>query len=198
MSGPLPASAGPAPDPGAVASSEPEGLVLGVVVDLPDPVAGPLRAVRAEVGDQDGVSIHPHVTLLPPRWIGRPTLAAATRHLCTVAAGATPFRVDLAGTGTFRPVSPVVFVRVTGPLDRLSALQSAVCSGPLDGELAYAFHPHVTVAHRLDDEALDRAAKLLADYEGSFVVDSFVVYEQELDGTWRQRRRIDFGGNRES
>jgi 2'-5' RNA ligase len=172
----------------------PEELVIGVVVDLPEPVAGQLRLVRTEVGDTDGETIHPHVTLLPPRLIARERAEEATEHLCRVAARTAPFRVDLAGTDTFRPISPVVFVRVTGPVAELTALQSAVCSGPLDGALVYRFHPHVTVAHRLDDDALDRAAKLLTDYTASFTADSFVVYEKEIDGSWRQRRRIAFGG----
>ncbi len=197
MSDAQPAGVGSArstPDVATAQPSGPEELVLGVVLDLPELAAGELRAVRAEVGDPDGETIHPHVTLLPPRLIGRDALATVTQHLYRVAAATAPFRVVLAGTDTFRPVSQVVFVCVTGALRRLNALQSAVCSGPLAGELAYRFHPHVTVAHRLDDGALDRAAKLLTHYKRSFMVDSFVVYEKECDGAWQQRRRIDFGG----
>ena len=120
----------------------------------------------------------------------------SSEHLDRVAAATSPFRVELAGTDTFRPVSPVVYVRVGGELGPLNALQSAVCSGPLAGELVYRFHPHVTVAHRLDEGALDQAAKLLADFKEIVVVDSLVVYEKNSDGSWQHHHRIGFGGHR--
>jgi 2'-5' RNA ligase len=51
--------------------------------------------------------------------------------------------------------------------------------------LAFPFHPHVTVAHDVAEDALDLAYETLADYEASFEVDSFHLYVHGADGLWR-------------
>ncbi len=43
-------------------------------------------------------------------------------------------------------------------------------------------------------ENLDRALSVLQDFEASFLVDSFGVFEHGSDGVWRPKRRYDFGG----
>ena len=68
----------------------------------------------------------------------------------------------LSGTGTFRPVSPVVFVQVSRGIAHCEALERAVRSGPVERTLDFPYHPHVTVAHHLDEAALDRAFESLA------------------------------------
>jgi 2'-5' RNA ligase len=77
--------------------------------------------------------------------------------------------------------------------DGCDMLQRAVRTGPLRRDLTFPFHPHVTVAHHLDDDALDRAAKELAEFSAGFTVDAFVLYEHGLDGIWRPRRRFGLG-----
>ena len=73
-------------------------------------------------------------------------------------------------------------------------LQQAVRSGPLTGELHFPYHPHVTVAHDLDEPALDRAFEGLARYEASFTVWGFTLFEQDRHGVWRPQRDYPFGG----
>ena len=41
-------------------------------------------------------------------------------------------------------------------------LAQAARSGPLEQELQFPYHPHVTVAHHLDESALDHAYETLA------------------------------------
>ncbi len=65
--------------------------------------------------------------------------------------------MHLRGTGTFRPVSPVVFVTVAEGISGCEQLASSVRRGPLAADLQFPYHPHVTVAHHLDDDTLDRA-----------------------------------------
>ncbi len=55
--------------------------------------------------------------------------------------------------------------------------------GPLAHQPAFPFHPHVTIAHHLDEAALDLAYETLADYDCAFDVDSFHLYVH--DGVWR-------------
>ena len=77
---------------------------------------------------------------------------------------------DLRGTGTFRPVSPVVFVQVAGGIAECEQLERAIRGGPLHRDLAFHYHPHVTVAHHVDEAAMDRAFEDLAGYTCTFEV----------------------------
>jgi 2'-5' RNA ligase len=168
-------------------------LTIGVAVEIPRPWAQQLQDARERFGDPLARAIPAHVTLLPPTAVPRLTLRRVVEHLGRVAGSLSRFELVLAGTDTFRPVSPVVFVRVQEGGADCDRVQRAVRTGPLDRELTFPFHPHVTVAHHLDDDALDRAAKELADFAAAFDVTGFVLYEHGGDGVWRPRRRFRFG-----
>jgi 2'-5' RNA ligase len=170
-----------------------DAITIGVAVEIPPPWAEQLQSARERFGDPLARAIPTHLTLLPPTSLPIPSLTEVLAHLQRVAAGSPPFELVLAGTDTFRPVSPVVFVRVQEGGPACDRLQQAVRTGPLARELSFPFHPHVTVAHHLDDDALDRAGKELADFAAAFEVEGFVLYEHGADGVWRPRRRFDFG-----
>jgi len=68
-------------------------------------------------------------------------------HLELVAAHQWPFEIQLRGTGSFRPVSPVVFVALAAGISDCERLESAIRRGPLARALKFNYHPHVTVAH---------------------------------------------------
>ena len=55
-------------------------------------------------------------------------------------------------------------------------LAFSVRRGPLAVDLQFPYHPHVTVAHHLDDAALDQAFDELAAFECDFAVDHFSLY----------------------
>jgi len=167
---------------------------IGVVLEIPEPWASYLQASREGFGDPQARSIPTHVTLLPPTAVPRDQVDEVIAHLQAVAGRLAPFDLQLEGTDTFRPVSPVVFVRVARGGEGCDDAQRAVRTGPLARELTFPFHPHVTVAHHLDDDALDRAAKELAEFSAGFPVASFVLYEHGVDGVWRPRRLFRFGG----
>jgi 2'-5' RNA ligase len=154
-----------------------------------------LQAKRASFGDPLAESIPTHVTLLPPTELSEDELPGAVEHLTDVASDGHAFRMVLRGTGTFRPISPVVFVKVDEGADGCEDLQRLVRTGPLTRQLQFPYHPHVTVAHHLPDEALDHAQKVLADYEAEFPVTGLGLYEHGRDGVWRLRRRFTFSGN---
>ena len=82
-----------------------------------------------------------------------------------MAEAGSAFEVHLRGTGTFRPVSPVVFVSLVQGISQTEQLAAAVRSGPLDVDVEFPFHPHVTVAHHLTDEQMDRAFDELAEFD---------------------------------
>lgn len=164
---------------------------IGVAVAIPEPWASQLQDYRAAVGDETASMIPTHITLVPPTEIVDEVLPDVEAHLESAAAATEPFTVHLRGTGTFRPVSPVVFVAVVEGISRCEQLAGACRRGPLDVDLAFPYHPHVTVAHDLAEDALDRAFGELADFECSFTVEEFHLYVHHDDDGWRPTR--DFG-----
>jgi 2'-5' RNA ligase len=87
-----------------------------------------------------------------------------------------------------------VFVVVVEGISNCEMLSTAVRSGPLPAELPFPYHPHVTVAHHLNDEALDLAFQALADFEAAFDITGFALYEHGHDGLWRRQRDFVLGG----
>ncbi len=168
--------------------------LIGVSIAIPTPFACELQRLRASYGDPLADSIPAHVTLLPPTEITDDLLPEVHEHLESVAATQKPFMMMLRSTGTFRPVSPVVFVQVAGGISSCERLEQAIRTGPLKRDVQFYYHPHVTVAHHVDDSAMDTAFNELARYECSFEVRSFGLYEHGDDLVWRDVRTFDFNG----
>jgi 2'-5' RNA ligase len=167
---------------------------IGVAVAIPEPYGGELQRWRAALGDPLAEGIPTHVTLLPPTEVADADLGVVDDHLLEVAARFPSFRIRLRGTATFRPISPVVFVPLAEGISSCEVLQSQVRSGPLQVELRFPYHPHVTVAHDLDKRALDRAYDALSEYDCSFDVEFFSRYEHGTDGVWRPQRDFPLAG----
>lgn len=157
---------------------------IGVAIAIPEPYAGELQRCRVRFGDPQARGIPTHITLIPPVPVER-GLEVIEAHLAAVAARHSGFAIRLRGTATFRPVSPVVFVNVTEGISSCELLAEDARSGPLDHERSFPYHPHVTVAHHLDEAALDRAYETLADYDCNFAVDAFHLYIHGDDQVWR-------------
>ncbi|RAX19708.1 2'-5' RNA ligase family protein [Actinomyces sp. Z5] len=169
-----------------VPAPTPTQCVLGVTIVLPEPWATRVRGVRLAVGDPHGNAIPPHVTLLPPTAVEKTELDAVTAHVSRVAAASAPFTLRVAGVGTFRPVSPVVFLGVAEGGPAIDALQQDLraADGPLNRGLRFPFHPHITLAHEVDDAALDRATHAGQDIAATFVVDRIHLQRLAPDGSW--------------
>ena len=144
-------------------------VTVGVVIDVPDPFGEELQRWRADFGDPMARVVPAHITLLPPTEVAQTDDGAIGEHLEEVLGRVRRFTVRLQGTDSFRPVSPVVFVKLLDGADDCDRLQQGIRSGPLKRELDFDFHPHVTVAHHLDDAAMDRAEVTLTDYTADFV-----------------------------
>ncbi len=168
---------------------------IGVAIAIPEPHGSELQSWREHFGDPLALSIPTHVTLLPPTPVGDEDMPAIEAHLRTIAAESAPFDILLRGTGTFRPASPVVFITLAEGISDCELLEQGVRSGPLGHrELEFVYHPHVTVAHDIADEALSHAFEKLAQYEARFAVRAFSLYEHGADGVWRPVLDFAFGG----
>ena len=167
-------------------------VVIGVSLAVPEPYASAVQDARAGYGDPLARSIPTHVTLLPPTEVPVEAMPEVERHLAAAAAGQCPFRLLLHGSGTFRPVSPVVYLRVEAGARECRAAEAAVRSGVLARELNFPYHPHVTVAHAVKEEELDRAYQELRGYRAEFPVHGFSLYRFGADEVWRPLREFRF------
>ncbi len=176
------------PDAGGLA----EAVTIGVSISVPEPFGTAIQDARAGHGDPLARSIPTHVTLLPPTEVPAAALPEIQAHLTSVAAGHRGFRMLLQGSGTFRPVSPVVFVRVEEGAHECRALEAAIRSGPLARELAFPYHPHVTVAHGLPEAVLDEAHEKARTFHATFPVPGFSLSRFGADEVWRPWRTYVF------
>ena len=161
---------------------------IGVAIAVPEPWGAQLQDYRTSLGDKTAHGIPTHITLMPPFDIDPEHLPAIEQHLAQASAQNSAFKIHLRGTGTFRPVSPVVFVVVVEGISACEQLAFSVRRGPLESDLQFPYHPHVTVAHHLDDDALDKAFEELASFECDFVADRFSLYVHDAETGWAPTR----------
>lgn len=164
--------------------------VIGVALSIPEPWATELQDYRSGI-DPSAALIPTHITLVPPTDVDRDDLVTVEEHLAKVAADGAAFEVHLRGTGTFRPVSPVVFVSLAQGISQTEQLAAAVRSGPLDVDVEFPFHPHVTIAHHLAEPEMDRAFEDLAEFDASFEVTGFHLYVHDAATGWQPTRRFE-------
>ncbi|WP_347177484.1 2'-5' RNA ligase family protein [Glycomyces sp. L485] len=151
---------------------------------MPEPWRTELDDARIASGDPLGGVVPAHLTLLGPTEIDAGDLGRLEEHLADLAANMRPFELHLRGTGSFRPVTEVVFVAVVDGIAVCEQLESAIREGPIRRrEQRFPYHPHITVAQDVDKEALDRAFLELARFEAKFKVDSFTLYTHGTHGT---------------
>ena len=159
---------------------------IGVSIAVPEPFGTRLQDFRVSLGDEPARHIPTHITLVPPAEVAECSLPEIQEHLAAAAAAHQPFRVRLRGTGTFRPVSPVVFVGVVEGISGCEQLAAATRSGPLALDSSFPYHPHVTVAHDVAEPLLDRAFAELADFDAGFQVEEFWLYTHDERHGWRR------------
>jgi 2'-5' RNA ligase len=164
---------------------------VGIVIGLPLDLSDELERWRASFGDPMAAVVPPHITLVTgttsENW------DTAKEHARLVAATGRPFRMRLRGTGTFRPVSPVVYLNVVEGWDECVRLHTLLQSGPLDHDPEFAYHPHLTVAHDVTEAGMDHAMTVLKDYEAEFLVQKVGLFEHDSRGLWALREELHLG-----
>lgn len=163
---------------------------IGVSLAVPEPWGRRLQRFRVDNGDAQGAAIPTHVTLVPPVVVEDARLDEVERHLEAVAATSPAYAVHLRGSGTFRPVSPVVFVNLVEGISQTEQLAQDCRSGPLAVQLDFPYHPHVTVAHVDDEALLDRAFAELAGFDCAFTVEALHLYVHDPDLGWQAAREF--------
>ncbi|HEU5127167.1 MAG TPA: 2'-5' RNA ligase family protein [Glycomyces sp.] len=175
-----------------------QSVTVGVAIPVPEPWGSQLDEARVASGDPLGHEVPAHLTLLGPTEIGMDSLGPFEEHLEDLAAHMRPFELHLRGTGSFRPVTEVVFVAVVDGIAVCEQLESAIRGGPIKRhEQRFPYHPHVTVAQDVGKGALDRTFGELSEFEAKFEVESFTLYTHDTDGLepatpWTPRRVFRF------
>jgi 2'-5' RNA ligase len=174
---------------------EPATTRIGVAIDIPEPWGSRLTSRRAAAGDPQAAYTPAHVTLLGPTDVATTVLPAVEKHLEAVASAHRPFALHLRGTGTFRPVTEVVFVTVAQGISECELLAGAIAAADgvrRDGRFPY--HPHVTVAQDVPAAALDAVFDDLATFSARFTVGAFTLFSHGGEGLWQRRRDFPLGG----
>lgn len=161
---------------------------IGVAIAVPEPGGAQLQEYRTALGDTTAGGIPTHITLMPPFEVGPDQMPVVEQHLAEASAHNSSFKIHLRGTGTFRPISPVVFVVVVQGISQCEQLAFSVRRGPLATDLQFPYHPHVTVAHHLDDELLGTAFTDLSGFECEFEADHFSLYVHDTEMGWQPTR----------
>ncbi|WP_074788512.1 2'-5' RNA ligase family protein [Austwickia chelonae] len=161
---------------------------VGVAIALPEPHAGVLQDARRRFGDRQADLVRTHITLAGPREVLTREMTRIQEHVAVVCARSNPFDVLLRGTDSFRPVTQVSYLRVRTGAEECRALSAAICSGPLDAPQRYPYHPHVTLAHDLPEDVLDRAEQEFSEYSLDFRVQSVGLYTCDRHDRWRLLR----------
>jgi 2'-5' RNA ligase len=170
-----------------------EPTTIGVSIPIPPPHGEFLQERRAAFGDPAAPKIPAHITLLPPTAVDNGLYGEFLDHCEKVASERDAFDVVLRGTGTFRPLSDVVYIQVAQGVSACEKLERALRSGPVQRDLDFYYHPHVTVAHNVSPANLDRAFDELADFRVTFTVGAFHLYELGTDEVWRPMHEFRLG-----
>ena len=165
---------------------------LCVVIPVPEPWGSEIDRARRAL-QPDRRPLRAHITLIPPTAAPVDRVPEVLAHVSAVARAGHGFQVELRGTGTFRPRSPVVFIDVVGGHGDVVALRGELAVGrfaPKEG--GWPFQPHVTLAARCADKTLDDAARRFEDFSALFDVRSVSTFEKVNRG-WSERDRVSIG-----
>src|SRR5690625_3410388 len=99
----------------------------------------------------------------------------------------------LRGTGTFRPISEVVFVAIAAGIAECEQLERRVRGGILKQDLRFNYHPHLTIAHDLPSANLDEASKSMAEFEAEVEGAKLTLYTYTDPGVRRRTADVHLG-----
>ncbi len=168
---------------------------LGVVIAVPEPWKTQITELRAQAGDPNALKVAPHITLMPPLAVAQSLREEVFEHLQKLASQQRPFQVELDGSGSFEPVSPVSFLKVSTGAKQCAQLAEDIRSGPLDYALRFPYHAHVTLAHKVSPAALQTTLARAANFRAAWMVPGFRVDRVEADGTYTSAALFEFTGS---
>lgn len=159
---------------------------FALVSYIPEPVAGFLDRMRQELVPD--CFLRAHVTILPPRPISS-TPGAAWDLVRWFAPQFVPFDVDLTSVEVF-PVSDVIYVNIAGGAEQLNHMHATLNSDGLRFPDPFAYHPHVTLAQKLQPDQVDELTRVARarwaewSFSKTFRVDKAVFVQNTRRNEW--------------
>lgn len=159
--------------------------------------------LRAALGGFGIGRISPHITLVPPSNIHPRDIDSEIYRLRVIASETEPFSVEAGPAATFHPVSPVVYLSVSGDgVSEMIALQEKVISSALYKQNPRPFVPHVTLMDPAGEDEITSALSLLKSHIFRQELNSFELMLSPSQGYWEvstdfkfsPRRRVHRGG----
>lgn len=179
------ASSAPDPAAAAVSSLRQEGsVVLGIVVEVPQPWGDDLQQWRLGFGDNFADHMPTHITIVAPVTVPSGQLDEILADIDSLCAAMPRFHVATAGVESFRPVSPVVYLAVGDGSEHLGELHDRLLPAVSPAPPLHPYVPHITLAMHLPAAVLDAAAQALSDYEATWEVTEVSSYLRGRDGRW--------------
>ena len=174
--------------------------VFGVVVMAPPDLSRWVNRVR-RFYDPNFSLIAPHVTVLPPRplALSRREVVEAVR---TVAMTTPSLEIGLDSVGTFDPVMPVIFLRLSRGRRSLTLLHRRLSRGTLRSSEAFPYVPHLTLGQDLDGarfrKALALSRHLFSDcfQRTHWKADALVIVERRTENRWASLAPVPLGQSR--
>lgn len=169
---------------------------VGVVLLLPEPVGSEVDVLRRALGADDVDRLPSHLTLVPPVNVRDDDLDSALDLLRDAAERTSPFRLALGPPRTFLPTNPVLFLEVGGDVAPVDKLRDKVFRPPLERNLTWPFHPHVTLLDGGPEEKIRAAVEALADLRLECVIDRLhLLRESNEEGvrSWHPIAEAAFG-----
>ena len=161
-----------------------------------------IQALRERLDPVTARITPPHVTLAGTYWRHGPATleneAGTMARLPDAAAKVAPFELDLGGIASFLPRTRVVYLAVGVTPGLLAARQAML--GVLGGDKHREFHPHLTLAMRLDERRTAQALDELRQttwHTGRWraAIDHLWLMQRgPADTAWRFIQRIDLRG----
>lgn len=165
---------------------------FGIVIAVPEPWVSQIMDARLALGDKAAEKVPPHITIMPPQAVDVSLKEDIFEHLRSVAARHRPFRVTVRGAKSFQPISPVVYLDVVEGANACADLAEDVRFGPLDYSPRFPYHPHITLAHGVNQAALDEALALGSDFEASWMVTGFRLDKVDRSGNYASAALFNF------
>ena len=160
---------------------------LGVALLIPRNLAPEIDGIRRALGTADRTQVPPHITLVVPTNVRDEEVDEAIALVRAAAEAESPIHVVLGPVETFSPLTPVVYLRVSGPgLDTIVGLRDALDAGPFAQELAHPFVPHVTLNGDATEAQIAGAMASINQFVEPVVIDAVTILEQDDDDkVWR-------------
>jgi 2'-5' RNA ligase len=170
-----------------------DDITLGIVIVVPEPWAQEILEWRMGLGDPYSDRMPTHITLVAPTKVPRSRMSLLLTELATAMSTQPQFEVTIGPVGSFRPVSPVVFLHARDRHDELVRLEQCVRQLVTDQLPMHPFVPHVTIAMNVGEGLLDAAADALSDFTATWRVAEVVVYERDNQGYWSVVKSCELG-----